>query len=116
MASNDAEKGAHALIVLAAAAILAAAIKLSAAFITPFLLATYITITIQPIFRWIHNSHIPNIGTIIISLLIMIKLLTDMGTLLMITLTNIDNSTTQYTNSLHQIQIQATTWLEAHHQ
>src|SRR4051812_39621965 len=116
MAGNETGKGAHALIVLAAAAILAGAVKLAAAFIAPFLLAACVAVAVQPIFRWVHSSRIPDVGAVVISLLVVIGLLTGVGALLMIALANIGGAAAQYASSLHQVQMQATTWLEAHHQ
>ncbi|MEP7051355.1 MAG: AI-2E family transporter [Pseudomonadota bacterium] len=116
MASNEAGKGAQALVVLAAAAILAGAIKLSAAFIAPVLLAACVAIAVQPIFRWVHSSRIPDVGAVVISLLVVIGLLSGVGALLMIALANISGSAAQYASSLHQVQMQATAWLEAHQQ
>ncbi len=116
MAGNEAGKGAHALIVLAAAAIVAGAIKLSAAFIAPLLVAACIAVAVQPIFRWVHSSRIPDFGAIVISLLVVIGLLAGVGALLVVALANVSGSAAQYVTSLHQVQLQATLWLEAHHQ
>ena len=73
MASN--ETGRASAMVLAAAAIVAGAIKLAAAFIAPFLVAACIAIAVQPIFRWVHSSRIPDVSAIVISLLVVIGLL-----------------------------------------
>ncbi len=116
MASDDTGKGAQALMVLAAAAIVAGAIKLAAAFIAPFLVAACIAIAVQPIFRWVHGSRIPNVSAIVISLLVVIGLLAGVGALLVVALANLSGSAAQYVSSLHQVQLQATLWLEAHHQ
>jgi len=116
MASNEIGKGAQALVVLASAAIVAAAIKLAAAFIAPLLVACCIAIAVQPIFRWVHSSRIPDVGAIVISLLAVIGLLAVVGGLLVMALANLSGSTAQYGASLHQVQVQATVWLELHHQ
>src|SRR5450755_1772026 len=116
MASDETGKGAQALMVLAAAAIVAGAIKLAAAFIAPFLVAACIAIAVQPIFRWVHGSRIPNVSAIVISLLVVIGLLAGVGALLVVALANLSGSAAQYVSSLHQVQLQATLWLEAHHQ
>ena len=116
MAGNEAGKGAQALIVLAAAAIVAGAIKLAAAFIAPFLVAACIAIAVQPIFRWVHSSRIPNVSAIVISLLVVIGLLVGVGALLVVAVANLSGSAAQYVSSLHQVQLQATLWLEGHHQ
>ena len=116
MAANDMGKGAQALMVLAAAAIVAAAIKLAAAVIAPFLVAACIAIAVQPIFRWVHSSRIPDVGAVIISLLVVIGLLGGVAALLVLALANLSGSAAQYVASLLQVQVQATTWLEAHHQ
>jgi AI-2 transport protein TqsA len=116
MAGNEAGKGAQALIVLAAAAIVAGAIKLAAVFIAPFLVAACIAIAVQPIFRWVHSSRIPDVSAIVISLLVVIGLLAGVGALLVVALANLSGSAAQYASSLHQVQLQATLWLEAHHQ
>lgn len=116
MAGNEAGKGAQALMVLAAAAVVAGAIKLSAAVVAPFLVAACIAIAVQPIFRWVHNSRIPDFTAIVISLLAVIGLLTGVGALLIVALANLSGSAAQYVSSLHQVQVQTTIWLEAHHQ
>jgi predicted PurR-regulated permease PerM len=116
MAGNESGKGAQALVVLAAAAIVAGAIKLAAGFIAPFLVAACIAIAVQPIFRWVHGSRIPNVSAIVLSLLVVIGLLVGVGALLVVALANLSGSAAQYAASLHQVQIQATLWLEAHHQ
>jgi len=116
MAANDIGKGAQALIVLAAAAIVAAAIKLAAAVVAPFLVAACIAIAVQPIFRWVHSSRIPDVSAVFISLLVVIGLLGGVGALLVLALANLSSSAAQYVSSLHQVQVQATIWLEAHHQ
>ncbi len=116
MAGNDVGKGAQALMVLAAAAIVAAAIKLAAAVVAPFLVAACIAIAVQPIFRWVHNSRIPDFGAIVISLLVVVGLLAGVGALLVVALANLSGSAAQYVASLHQVQVQVTIWLEAHHQ
>ena len=64
MAANEMGKGAQALMVLAAAAIVAAAIKLAAAVVAPFLVAACIAIAVQPIFRWVHSSRIPDVSAV----------------------------------------------------
>ena len=79
MANNEIGKGAQAIIVLACAAIVAAAIKLAAAFIAPLLVACCIAIAVQPIFRWVHSSRIPDVGAIVISLLAVVGLLGVVG-------------------------------------
>ena len=114
--ANESAKGAQALVILAAAAIVAAAIKLAAAVVAPFLVAACIAIAVQPIFRWVHGSRIPNVGAIIISLLVVVGLLAGVGVLLVVALTNLSSSAAQYLASLHQVQAQAAGWLEAHHQ
>ena len=116
MASNDLGKGAQALMVLAAAAIVAAAIKLAAAVVAPFLVAACIAIAVQPIFRWVHSSRIPDVSAVFISLLVVIGLLGGVGALLVVALANLSGSAAQYVSSLHQVQVQATVWLETHHQ
>jgi len=116
MAANDMGKGAQALMVLAAAAIVAAAIKLAAAVVAPFLVAACIAIAVQPIFRWVHSSRIPDVSAVVISLLVVIGLLGGVGALLVLALANLSGSAAQYVSSLHQVQAQATVWLEAHHQ
>ncbi len=116
MAGNEVGKGAQALMVLAAAAIVAAAIKLAAAVIAPFLVAACIAVAVQPIFRWVHDSRIPDFGAIVISLLVVVGLLVGVGALLVVALANLSGSAAQYVSSLHQVQVQITIWLEAHHQ
>jgi len=116
MAANDMGKGAQALMVLAAAAIVAAAIKLAAAVIAPFLVAACIAIAVQPIFRWVHSSRIPDVSAVFISLLVVVGLLGGVGALLVLALANLSGSAAQYVSSLHQLQLQATVWLETHHQ
>ncbi len=116
MAGNETGKGAQALIVLAAAAIVAAAIKLAAGFIAPLLVAACIAIAVQPIFRRVHSSRIPDVSAIVISLLVVIGLLVGVGALMVVALANLSGSAAQYLASLHQVQLQATVWLEAHHQ
>src|SRR6478609_5669839 len=116
MAANEVGKGAQALMVLAAAAIVAAAIKLAAAVVAPFLVAACIAIAVQPIFRWVHSSRIPDVSAVFISLLVVIALLGGVGALLVLALANLSGSAAQYVSSLHRIQVQATAWLEAHHQ
>jgi len=116
MAGNELGKGAQALVVMASAAIVAGAIKLAAAFIAPLLVACCIAIAVQPIFRWVHRSPIPDVGAIVISLLVVIGLLAAFGGLFVMALTNLSGSAAQYVNSLHQLQVQATIWLETHHQ
>ena len=116
MAANESGKGAQALVVLAAAAIVAGAIKLAAGFIAPFLVAACIAIAVQPIFRWVHGSRIPNVSAIVLSLLVVIRLLVGVGALWVVALANLSGSAAQYAASLHQVQLQATLWLEAHHQ
>lgn len=109
-------KGAQALVVLAAAAIVAGAIKLAAGVIGPFLIAACIAIAVQPIFRWVHSSRIPDVSAVVISLLVVIGLLIGVGALLVVALANLSGSAAQYIASLHQVQVQTTIWLEAHHQ
>ena len=116
MAANELGKGAQALMVLAAAAIVAAAIKLAAAVVAPFLVAACIAIAVQPIFRWVHSSRIPDVSAVFISLLVVIGLLGGVGALLVVALANLSGSAAQYVSSLHQVQVQATVWLESHHQ
>lgn len=116
MAANELGKGAQALMVLAAAAIVAAAIKLAAAVVAPFLVAACIAIAVQPIFRWVHSSRIPDVSAVFISLLVVIGLLGGVGALLVMALANLSGSAAQYVSSLHQVQVQGTVWLEAHHQ
>jgi predicted PurR-regulated permease PerM len=116
MASNDFGKGAQALIVLAAAAIVAAALKLAAPVVAPFLVAACFAIAVQPIFRWVHGSRIPDVSAIFISLLVVVGLLGGISVLLMVALANLSGSAAQYIASLHQVQVQSTIWLEAHHQ
>lgn len=116
MATSEVGKGAQALVVLAAAAIVAGAIKLAAGVIAPFLVAACIAIAVQPIFRWVHGSRIPDVSAIVISLLAVIGLLVGVGALLVVALANLSGSAAQYVASLHQVQFQTTIWLEAHHQ
>ena len=116
MAANDFGKGAQALIVLAAAAIVAGALKLAAPVVAPFFVAACISIAVQPIFRWVHNSRIPDVSAIFISLLVVVGLLGGVSVLLMVALANLSGSAAQYISSLHQVQVQATIWLETHHQ
>jgi AI-2 transport protein TqsA len=116
MAANEVGKGAQALMVLAAAAIVAGAIKLAATVVAPFLVAACIAIAVQPIFRWVHGSRIPNVSAIVISLLAVIGMLAGVGALLVLALANLSGSAAQYVASLHQVQVQTTIWLEAHHQ
>lgn len=116
MASNEPGKGAQALMVLAAAAIVAGAIKLAAPVVAPFLVAACIAVAVQPIFRWVHGSRIPDVAAIVISLVVVIGLLAGVSALLVVALANLSGSAAQYVSSLHQIQMQATVWLEAHHQ
>ncbi|HET7542904.1 MAG TPA: AI-2E family transporter [Polyangiaceae bacterium] len=116
MAANELGKGAQALMVLAAAAIVAAAIKLAAAVVAPFLVAACIAIAVQPIFRWVHSSRIPDVSAVFISLLVVLGLLAGVGALLVMALANLSGSASQYVSSLHRIQVQATVWLESHHQ
>jgi AI-2 transport protein TqsA len=116
MAANEMGKGAQALVVLAAAAIVAAAIKLAAAVVAPFLVAACIAIAVQPIFRWVHSSRIPDVSAVVISLLVVLVLLGGVGALLVLALANLSGSAAQYVSSLHHVQVQATAWLEAHHQ
>lgn len=116
MGATEFGKGAQALIVLAAAAIVAGAIKLAAPVLAPFLVAACIAIAVQPIFRWVHGSRIPNVSAVVISLLAVIGLLAGVGALLVVALANLSSSAAQYVTSLHQVQAQATIWLEAHHQ
>ena len=116
MASNQLGKGAQALMVLAATAIVAGAIKLAAAVVGPFLVAACIAIAVQPIFRWVNRSRIPNVSAIFISLLVVIGLVVGVGALLVVALANLSGSATQYVTALHQVQVQTTIWLEAHHQ
>ena len=105
MPAKDEGKGAHALVVLAAAAIVAAAVKLAAALLVPLLVAACIAIAVQPIFRWVHGSRIPNVGAIVISLLVVIGLLSAVGALLIVALANLSGSAAQYVASLHQVQV-----------
>ena len=116
MASNQLGKGAQALMVLAATAVVAGAIKLAAAVVGPFLVAACIAIAVQPIFRWVNRSRIPNVSAIFISLLVVIGLVVGVGALLVVALANLSGSATQYVTALHQVQVQTTIWLEAHHQ
>ncbi|HTA88060.1 MAG TPA: AI-2E family transporter [Polyangiaceae bacterium] len=116
MANNEIGKGAQAIIVLACAAIVAAAIKLAAAFIAPLLVACCIAIAVQPIFRWVHSSRIPDVGAIVISLLAVVGLLGVVGGLLVMALANLSGSAAEYVASLHRAQVDVTVWLEAHHQ
>lgn len=116
MASNEIGKGAQALVVLASVAIVAGAIKLAAAFVAPLLVACCIAIAVQPIFRWVHSSRIPDFGAIVISLLALIGLLAVVGGLMVVALGNLSGSAAQYVASLRQVQVQATIWLEVHHQ
>jgi len=116
MAANEPGKGAQALMVLAAAAIVAAAIKLAAAVVAPFLVAACIAIAVQPIFRWVHSSRIPDVSAVFISLLVVLGLLGGVGALLVMALANLSGSAAQYVSSLHRVQVQATLWLDSHHQ
>ncbi len=116
MAGSEIGKGAQAFVVLASAAIVAGAIKLAAGFIAPLLVAGCIAIAVQPIFRWVHSSRIPDVGAIVISLLVVIGLLGGFGALFVMALANLSGSAAQYAGSLHLLQAQATTWLEVHHQ
>lgn len=116
MAANELGKGAQALMVLASAAIVAGAIKLAAPVLAPFLVAACIAIAVQPIFRWVHGSRVPNVAAIVISLLAVIALLGGVGALLVVALANLSGSAAQYVASFHQIQLQTTLWLEVHHQ
>ena len=116
MATNEMGKGAQALMVLAAAAVVAAAIKLAAAVVAPFLVAACIAVAVQPIFRWVHSSRIPDVSAVFISLLVVIGLLGGVAALLVLALANLGGSAAQYVSALHHIQVQATAWLEAHHQ
>jgi len=116
MAANEMGKGAQALMVLAAAAVVAAAIKLAAAVVAPFLVAACIAIAVQPIFRWVHSSRIPDVSAVFISLLVVIGLLGGVGALLVLALSNLSGSAAQYVSALHHVQVQATVWLESHHQ
>jgi AI-2 transport protein TqsA len=116
MAGNETGKGARALVVLASVAILGAAIKLAAVFIAPLLVAACIAIAVQPIFRWVHGSRIPNVSAIVISLAVVVGLVAVVVGLLVVALANLSGSAAQYLTSLHQLQVHATIWLEAHHQ
>jgi AI-2 transport protein TqsA len=116
MAAKDEGKGAHALMVLAAVAVVAGAIKLAAALLVPLLVAACIAIAVQPIFRWVHGSRIPNVSAVVISLLVVIGLLSAVGALMIVALANLSGSAAQYVSSLHQVQLQATVWLANHHQ
>jgi AI-2 transport protein TqsA len=116
MAGNEMGKGARAFVVLACAAIVAGAIKLAAAFIAPLLVACCIAIAVQPIFRRVHTSRIPDFGAIVISLFAVVGLLAVVGWLFVMALANLSGSAAQYVASLHQAQVQITVWLEAHHQ
>jgi len=116
MAANEIGKGAQALVVLASAAIVAGAIKLAAAFVAPLLVACCIAIAVQPIFRWVHSSRIPDVSAVVLSLLVVIGILGAFSGLFVVALANLSGSAAQYASSLHQVQAQATIWLEAHHQ
>jgi predicted PurR-regulated permease PerM len=117
MASNEQlGKGAQALMVLAAAAVVALSIKWAAPVVAPFLVAACIAIAVQPIFRWVHDSRVPDFAAVVISLFVVISLLAGVAALLVVALANLSGSAAQYVSSLHQIQVQATVWLEAHHQ
>src|SRR3954468_11768596 len=116
MAATEFGKGAQALVVLAAAAIVAGAIKLAAPVVAPFLVAACIAVAVQPIFRWVHDSRIPDFGAIVISLLVVIGLVAGVGALPRVALANLRGSPAQDVASLHQLQLQTTVWLEAHHQ
>ncbi|HEX3773235.1 MAG TPA: AI-2E family transporter [Polyangiaceae bacterium] len=116
MANNEIGKGAQAFVVLASMAIVAAAIKLAAAFVAPLLVACFIAIAVQPIFRWVHRSPIPDFAAIVISLFAVVGILSLFVGLIVMALANFSGSAVQYLSSLHQLQMQATLWLEAHHQ
>jgi AI-2 transport protein TqsA len=116
MANNELGKGAQAFVVLACAAIVAAAIKLAAAFVAPLLVACCIAIAVQPIFRRVHTSRIPDFAAIVISLFAVVGLLAVVGWLFVMALANLSGSAAQYVASLHQAQVQITVWLEVHHQ
>src|SRR5450432_3415105 len=116
MAGTEMGKGARALVMLASVAIVGAAIKLAAVFIAPLLVAACIAIAVQPIFRWVHGSRIPDVSAIVISLLVVIGLLAIVGGLLVVALANLSGSAAQYLASLHSLQVHSTLWLEAHHQ
>lgn len=115
MAANEWGKGSQALVVLAAAAIVAGAIKLAAAAVAPFLVAACIAVAVQPIFRWVQGSRLPNVGAVVISLLVVIGLVAGVAALLVVALANLSASAAQYLASLHSVQVQATVWLESHH-
>jgi AI-2 transport protein TqsA len=116
MANNELGKGAQAFVVLACAAIVAGAIKLAAAFVAPLLVACCIAIAVQPIFRRVHTSRIPDFAAIVISLFAVVGLLAVVGWLFVMALANLSGSAAQYVASLHQAQVQITVWLEVHHQ
>ena len=101
---------------LASTAVVFGAIKLAAVVVGPFLVAACSAIAVQPIFRWVHGSRIPNVAAIVISLVAVIGLLSGVGLVLVVALANLSGSAAQYVNALHQVQVSATVWLEAHHQ
>jgi AI-2 transport protein TqsA len=116
MPNSELGKGARAFVVLACAAVVAAAIKLAAPLIAPLLVAGCFAIAVQPIFRRVHSSRIPDFAAVVISLLAVAGLFGVVGGLLVVAFANLSGSAAQYLASLHLLQVQATIWLEAHHQ
>ena len=116
MANNEFGKGAQALLMLAAAAVVACGIKLAAGLIAPLLVAGCIAVAVQPIFRWVHSSRIPDVSAVVISLLVIVGLVAVTGGLMVVALADLSHSAAQYGNSLHQLQGQVVIWLEAHGQ
>ena len=116
MPNSELGKGARAFVVLACAAIVAAAIKLAAPLIGPLLVAGCFAIAVQPIFRRVHGSRIPDFAAVVISLLAAAGLFVVVGGLLVVALANLSGSAAQYLASLHLLQVQTTIWLETHQQ
>jgi len=72
---TNSRAGANALVMLAAAAIVAAGIRLASGMIAPLLVAACITAAVHPIFRWVHRFRVSDVGAVIVALLVMVALL-----------------------------------------
>src|SRR5687767_9964355 len=113
---TNSRAGANALVVLAAAAIVAAAIRLASGMLAPLLVAACIAAAVHPIFRWVHRFRISDFGAVLVALLVMIALLGLIGSLFAVAVLDLSRAAWDYARALRHFQLELAGWFGAHGQ
>jgi AI-2 transport protein TqsA len=113
---TNSRAGANALVMLAAAAIVAAGIRLASGMIAPLLVAACITAAVHPIFRWVHRFRVSDVGAVIVALLVMVALLGLIGWLFAVAVLDLSRAAWDYARAIRQFQLELAAWFGVHGQ